>query len=272
MQKKISILIVPDDGKMRKYVFSERRIKIFIGIIICIVGGIIWFAFQYGNLISKDMKIRVLEARNKELMDKSSKLILFEDEFNVLKSQTTKIANMLGVQYSEIVALPKKQSDSGEVTTAAAIPNEQNAGAPVSLPDIPSGTPTNKPSITGEKKVPCIYPVEGVISQKFSSEHSGVDFAAKFGAEVLSTMDGEIAYAGWDETFGYIVRIKNDNGYMTVYGHLSKFKVEEGNTVRCGDLIGFVGSTGRSSAPHLHYEVLLNGTPQNPENFLGNNR
>ena len=130
------------------------------------------------------------------------------------------------------------------------------------------GDPEEKSVVTGGKKIPCIYPVDGFISRQFSSEHPAIDFAAKFGAEIVSTMDGKVEHTGWDDTFGYIARITNDNGYTTVYGHLTKIKTEQGKEIKCGDLIGFVGSTGKSSAPHLHYEVLLNGNPQDPENFL----
>jgi murein DD-endopeptidase MepM/ murein hydrolase activator NlpD len=102
--------------------------------------------------------------------------------------------------------------------------------------------------------------------------HEGMDFAAKTGTPIYATGDGWIARA--DNTvsgFGNHIVIKHGYGYKTVYAHLSKYKVRSGQRVKRGDIIGYVGSTGRSEAPHLHYEVHKDNRAVNPLNFYYGN-
>lgn len=102
--------------------------------------------------------------------------------------------------------------------------------------------------------------------------HEGMDFTAKTGTPIFATGDGVVAKA--DNTvsgYGNHVVIKHGFGYETLYGHLSKYKCRAGQRVKRGDIIGLVGSTGRSEAPHLHYEVHKNGTAVNPLNFYYGN-
>ncbi len=98
--------------------------------------------------------------------------------------------------------------------------------------------------------------------------HSGVDFAANIGARVVTTADGIVNMAGPNGPYGNTVQVDHGHGLTTLYGHLSRVNVRVGDKVRRGDLIGAVGNTGRSTGPHLHYEVRLNGIPQDPSRFI----
>jgi murein DD-endopeptidase MepM/ murein hydrolase activator NlpD len=98
--------------------------------------------------------------------------------------------------------------------------------------------------------------------------HSGVDFAAPSGHPVRATGAGEVVFAGRKGGYGLMVEIEHGLGWTTRYAHLSSLNVEEGEKVESGTLIGQVGSTGRSTGPHLHYETRLNDRPVNPERFL----
>lgn len=98
--------------------------------------------------------------------------------------------------------------------------------------------------------------------------HSGVDFKGKEGDLVRSTANGEVTYAGRNGGYGICVQIKHKNGYETLYGHLSKCLVKVGEHIKAGQVIGKVGSTGRSTGNHLHYEVRKNNRPVNPMEFL----
>lgn len=101
--------------------------------------------------------------------------------------------------------------------------------------------------------------------------HPGIDFKGSRGDAVKSTADGKVILAGWFQGYGKCVRIKHKNNLETLYGHLSKINVKEGQMVNTGELIGLVGSTGHSTGNHLHYEVRKNGKPINPRNFLSIN-
>lgn len=98
--------------------------------------------------------------------------------------------------------------------------------------------------------------------------HYGQDISAPRGTPVYAAADGKVEYASYKGSYGKSIKINHDHGYQTIYAHLNRLNVRIGQTVKRGDLIGEVGSTGRSTAPHLHYEVHYYGTPQNPKNYF----
>jgi murein DD-endopeptidase MepM/ murein hydrolase activator NlpD len=125
---------------------------------------------------------------------------------------------------------------------------------------------------------PSIWPLEGRLmcgygerTDPFSGEgamHAGVDIAAITGTPVHATADGIVAFAGWSSGYGRLVVVDHGNGIETYYAHLSRLGVLEGQEVRRGEQIADSGSTGRVTAPHLHYEVRMGGAPMNPYHYL----
>ncbi|HJZ05500.1 hypothetical protein A2634_03390 [Candidatus Amesbacteria bacterium RIFCSPHIGHO2_01_FULL_48_32] len=115
-----------------------------------------------------------------------------------------------------------------------------------------------------------VWPIGGRITQRFVWYHRGLDIATAFGTPVLAADSGKVTVAGWPDNGGYGNRVIIDhgNGYQTLYAHLSKVSVVAGQTVRRGDQIGLEGSTGRSTGPHLHFEIHRGGTNLNPLEFL----
>ena len=97
--------------------------------------------------------------------------------------------------------------------------------------------------------------------------HSGMDFSAKIGTDIYATGDGKVTMAGWKQGYGNCVMIDHGYGYQTLYGHMSKFKVRVGQKVKRGEVIGAVGNTGKSTGPHLHYEVIVRGHYDNPSKY-----
>lgn len=97
--------------------------------------------------------------------------------------------------------------------------------------------------------------------------HAGMDFTAPTGTNIYSTANGSVMTAGWKQGYGNCVEINHGFGYVTLYGHMSAIKVRAGQYVKRGDVIGLVGSTGKSTGPHLHYEVHLRGEIMNPANY-----
>ena len=128
------------------------------------------------------------------------------------------------------------------------------------------------------KNLPVGSPLEGKINSGFGYRkdpfrssigfHSGVDIDAKFGDPVVATADGVVEKTGWEGSYGKTVVIRHEDGFETIYGHLSRISVEEGQKVTVGEEIGKAGNTGRSTGTHLHYEVLKDGKRVNPSNFL----
>jgi murein DD-endopeptidase MepM/ murein hydrolase activator NlpD len=101
------------------------------------------------------------------------------------------------------------------------------------------------------------------------SFHTGLDLSAPYMSPVYATAAGVVTYAGYLADYGKVVEISHGNGIATVYGHLHRYIVAVGQTVAEHSQIGFLGSTGRSSGPHVHYEIRVNDEPQDPEKFLG---
>lgn len=125
---------------------------------------------------------------------------------------------------------------------------------------------------------PEVWPVDGRLTSYFGRRddpfsglrafHPGVDIVAPYGTPVRSTADGIVSHAEWSSGYGRLVVVDHGQGISTYYGHLSRFNVVAGQSVRLGDTLGFVGATGRAQSPHLHYEVRQGGTPVNPYPYM----
>jgi len=126
---------------------------------------------------------------------------------------------------------------------------------------------------------PSILPTTGWLSSTFSKArvhpvhnralpHEGIDLAADKGTPIFAAAKGRVVRAGWAVGYGMTVEIDHGFGYTTLYGHASKVLVKRGQQVERGDVIALVGSTGIATSSHLHYEVSINGVPQNPANFI----
>lgn len=125
---------------------------------------------------------------------------------------------------------------------------------------------------------PSIWPAYGPVTSHFGVRynpfgwgtefHAGIDIGAPYGSVILAAGDGVVTYSGWDSGYGYKVEIDHGYGMVTVYAHASRLLVSPGDRVETGDVIAYVGSSGRSTAPHLHYEVWVNGRLTDPWEFL----
>jgi murein DD-endopeptidase MepM/ murein hydrolase activator NlpD len=126
---------------------------------------------------------------------------------------------------------------------------------------------------------PTLWPVEGTLEGGFGGRrnpfggpgyefHTGQDIEAPWGAPVVAGASGTVSFVGWQNGYGQLVIVDHGGGLTTRYGHLSHIDVELGQTVNRAQLLGKVGSTGRSTGPHLHYEVRINDQPVNPLQYL----
>jgi len=129
---------------------------------------------------------------------------------------------------------------------------------------------------------PSIWPTVGWVSSWFGhrqdpftgdgGQHSALDISTDKGSPVISTADGVVESAEWNGNYGNLLVIDHGFGIKTRYGHLAGFAAKAGTRVRRGDLVGYVGATGRATGPHLHYEILANGQLINPFGYLGSLR
>jgi murein DD-endopeptidase MepM/ murein hydrolase activator NlpD len=131
--------------------------------------------------------------------------------------------------------------------------------------DTPLGLPHGGPLTSAFAGRPNPFTGQG------SEFHGGLDFKGGIGEPVHVTAQGKVSFAGWRGGYGWVVEVRHANGYATLYGHLSRINVAAGQQLSAGDTVGLIGTSGRSTGPHLHYEVQLQGNRLNPEQFLALN-
>lgn len=133
--------------------------------------------------------------------------------------------------------------------------------------------------VYAQKDPPSMKPIQAKMNSKFglrynpvydsNKMHTGVDFQAEHGTPVFATSDGVVLKAICNkEGYGNHIVIEHDDSYSSLYAHLSGFAITQGQKIQKGQLIGYVGSTGTSTGPHLHYEVIENGKKVDPQNFF----
>ncbi|MGB5218983.1 MAG: peptidoglycan DD-metalloendopeptidase family protein [Smithella sp.] len=125
---------------------------------------------------------------------------------------------------------------------------------------------------------PSLWPVEGWVTSEFGSRkspfgagtefHKGLDISTRFGKEIIAPADGLVVKSGFEQRDGNYVRMEHGHGFETAYLHLSRIVAKQGMRVKRGEIIGYVGDTGRSTGPHLHYAVSVNGVAVDPERFV----
>ncbi|MHA6317791.1 M23 family metallopeptidase [Altererythrobacter sp. CAU 1778] len=136
------------------------------------------------------------------------------------------------------------------------------AAVPTTSISIPSGNPLENARMSSSYGSRT-HPVLGG-----RRDHKGVDLAAPTGTPIYATADGMVSRANWFSSYGQFVSIEHGADIQTRFAHLSRIIVSEGEQVRKGDIIGYVGSTGRSTGPHLHYEVRVDGRAMNPADYI----
>ena len=137
-----------------------------------------------------------------------------------------------------------------------------------------SGFSTSR-STTSAKKlgISFIKPTSGVVTSRFGARwgrtHTGIDIGAPTGTAIKAAAGGTVIFSGWKGTLGKLVVVSHGNGVQTYYAHCSSLLVSSGQTVSAGQLIAKMGSTGRSTGPHLHFEIRVNGSAINPQSYIG---
>jgi murein DD-endopeptidase MepM/ murein hydrolase activator NlpD len=190
------------------------------------------------------------------------------DKFKTAKTSTNQLVqNILGFEFNQ--ELHDLKSADVTLTTGQflMVPGGTKPFVPRMVTVYSGPIPTSAARGSGNFG----WPVSGAITQKFWGRHNGIDVGAPKGTPVRAADSGYVTFAGWDRepvSYGNMILINHGNGYTTRYAHLSAFMVEAGDSVKKGQLIGRVGSTGNSTGPHLHFEIIRNGVARNPFSFL----
>lgn len=281
-QRRISVLLIPDDNA-EPYSFRLNwglaRVMLIIGgiVLLHLVGGII----GYAKLYSTYRENIELERSNTRLLEDNKRVYRLAAQLEDMNKDQSKIMNLLGVE--------GRNNNGSSIGLAAAhtdnereeLPQSQAPGAQLNNRVAPvESVPAVKGNFLRARKNedakfsptwPSLLPVEGYLSREFerdplgsSNSHEGIDIAAKQGALVLAAGEGRVVYAGWHKELGNVIILHHGNDLFSTYGHNERLLVRERAQVKRGEAIALVGNTGRSSGPHLHFEIWQDGKAINP--------
>lgn len=228
-----------------------------------------------------------LEAEKRELEQTEAELDAERAALEEKRAEADQLILQMQVEYDALSdefmaaerneAAVREQIKKKETSYFNALASEQAAAAAAAA----AAASQNKPSSSGSTTSsgfrfplaystgvtcaygPRIHPINGN-----KSFHYGVDLAAGMGTEIYATKSGTVTGATYGEANGYYVTINHGDGYSSIYAHMTNYVVSAGDTVKQGQLIGYVGTTGWSTGPHLHFEILLNGSNVNPMNYI----
>ena len=218
-------------------------------------------------LKADNQKIRQLEAEISQLENLRRRVLALANEGDESNPSGTKTKR--DERLPSAILAEERATRSGSSSTAGEPEGSGTSGEGARL--LQGLPPLRRPIVT---PAGWRWPVEGVVSKGFlaspvpGKEHHGLDIAAAHGTSVLAARNGRVTFAGQDSVFGRLVVIDHGSGIESLYGHNSTLRVGAGDVVTAGQEIARVGSTGESSAPHLHFEIREHGVAVDPRRFL----
>ncbi|MBX7183655.1 MAG: M23 family metallopeptidase [Vicinamibacteria bacterium] len=277
-----TVIFVPNArAKFRKYQIPLNVAKI-AGRAAAVFGVVLAGALiHYSALLFEVSRLRKVEEESRNLLTKTHQIEQDAAALRAQMGQLSGIVTKLGVM-AGVDAPPPDPSVGGTGGGTTADRSAPNVASFAEMSSRLNELTEKSRELTGvfEKQrsllatTPSVWPVRGYLSAGFGNRddpftglrdfHPGLDIAAPLGTKILAPADGTVIFVGVKGGYGNAVTIDHGRGIATHYGHLDAFNVRVGQQVRRGSVLGFVGSTGRSTAPHLHYEVWLNGSNQNP--------
>ncbi len=302
MRKRYYIIFVAreEDGRLRKIPVPLHYAYIFVAAAVVGAFTITGMAGSYSRMLVKTASFNQIRSQHEALRKDYQQLeeVAHQKEVQAasLGSLASEVSALYGLRQNK---LAKTAASAAVTATPVAIDSNSNFSDTAyneSFDQLSSLRTTAlsghlrhtfdlglSPSAGGDNWVnldgaPSLWPVTGPITSSFGERldpfngegafHAGIDISSSFGQPVHAAADGVIMTAGLASGYGREVLVDHGNGIQTLYGHLSGFAVTVGEQVKRGQIIGYVGTSGRSTGPHLHYEVRIRNTPVNPHKYL----
>lgn len=254
-----------------------------------------FFLYQYVNLNVRMLEIKQLRQEASDRNFLAAKVGQLEGEFTRLRDLDRKVRVLAGLDAGENQGTKLGQGGSGTLSQASLLDAVRKGAAHLrnwggsDLETLGQEITSREQSFRelkglleakrlGLASTPSIWPVRGRITAGYGYRqspfthhremHEGLDIAAALGSPIVATASGIISFVRPLGSFGNVVFINHGHGLTTFYAHVSSFRVKEGQAIKRGQVIAYVGSTGRSTGPHVHYEVLINGAAMDPLKYI----
>ncbi len=308
MRRSISFVVLSNTGSLLKqFSIPKTWIGAIFAVFVGCISGIGYIVYDYSemkfSLFEKAALEDMLAAQAEEIETQLKQIQDFASKINDLNARICELDDF-EQKIRDIANLERLEDQEGVFGVGGPMPNELDieiemkddkrkliremhdgtnqllAATRIQRDDFENLVEALEKQIGILSATPAIRPVKGMLTSGFGYRispftglrdfHEGMDIAAKTGTPVKVSADGTVTFAGEKGFLGNTVIVDHGRGIVTRYGHLSKILKKPGDSVKRGDIIGEVGSTGRSTGSHLHYEVLVKGVPVNPLNYILN--
>ena len=291
MPRRLNTVIIVPHNKARffKFSFSTRALMAVVGCCVtALVLSVIAIGYS-GSAVNRRAEVQRLRIENEQLSEVNQRLehtiTEVQSRLDEFEERTSKLALAAGME-TETIGLQDETGQGDRVGSGG--PYDRLPGSPETL-TLQGEWISAKLSLVEDAlneqeellaSTPSIAPVLGLITDGFGHRrdpftgrrafHRGLDISARRGTPILAPADGIVVFTGRNGGLGKTVRVSHGFGHSTVYGHLDEYSVALGDVVRRGDEIGLLGNSGRSTGPHLHYEVIEDGKSMNPLYYILN--
>lgn len=306
MAKQYTILFFDDKGNpVSKSLVSRRSIRLFTAMALIFLGLFAIGAYRYINmhreLTNKGELLVRIDQQSSAIENQRHQIQSFAKDINNLKL-SLKSLNDFENKIRIMANLEQKRDQASLFAIGGSMPDDLDPNLPLNqdhdhmirkmhdhMNQIQHASSIQENSFKSLLKsledkrnllaaTPSLRPTKGWISSNFGYRvspftgrkefHKGLDIATREGTPIIAPADGVVTFSGKKWLMGNMITIDHEYGILTRYGHISKLKKDKGDRVKRGEVIAYVGNTGRSTGPHLHYEVRLNGVPVNPTKYI----
>lgn len=268
-----TFVVIPDsESHARQIRLSRKVVLTLIGFVLLLAAYSIVETLLFWTVARKASQVEPLRAKVRELESSSTELADLGQQVVQLRAFEQRVRRLLaGHSLGE-----QNSAQTWPDSVAAFMPgaSEDESGRPVSASPVGEARSLRGSNYTA-MDIPNSPPVRGYITRNFYTAkshrltaHHGVDIAAKEGTPVLSAGDGLVLFSDWTYRYGNLVLISHRSGFVSFYGHNEVLFVRAGERVKQGEPVALVGSSGQSTAPHLHFEIWEDGTPLDPVKLM----
>jgi murein DD-endopeptidase MepM/ murein hydrolase activator NlpD len=260
------------NSQIRRICVAKKSVKIFAGLFVLVALGT---AYGFYGLLQQARHLKI-EMENQQLRADNDRQRMELNELNTRVEAVEDTSRRLAEKSGVVQAGTVFPSTGGP---ALPLDAEELAALESKMNRLELEMRAHEALLRERGYSPTLWPVDGKLESGFGGRrnpfggsgyefHSGQDIEAAPGTPVIAGASGVVSFVGWQNGYGQLVVIDHGGGLTTRYGHLSHIDTELGRTVERGEFVGRVGSTGRSTGPHLHYEVRINDEPVNPLQYL----